>query len=45
VTLTGYQIIKFNIDDKAYESAKVSYNMVLFQMSSLNSPNSAFASA
>lgn len=26
VTLTGYQIIKFNIDDKAYESAKVSYN-------------------
>lgn len=26
VTLTGYQVIKFNIDDKAYESAKVSYN-------------------
>ena len=26
VTLTGYQIIKYNIDDKAYESAKVSYN-------------------
>ena len=26
VTLTGYQIIKYNIDDKNYESAKVSYN-------------------
>ena len=26
VTLTGYQVIKFNIDDKAYESASVSYN-------------------
>lgn len=26
VTLTGYQVIKYNIDDKNYESAKVSYN-------------------
>lgn len=26
VTLTGYQIIKYNIDDKSYESAKVSNN-------------------
>lgn len=26
MTLTGYQVIKFNIDDKAYESASVSYN-------------------
>ncbi|MEG1699981.1 MAG: RagB/SusD family nutrient uptake outer membrane protein [Alistipes sp.] len=26
ITLTGYQTIKYNIDDKAYESAKVSYN-------------------
>lgn len=26
VTVTGYQMIKYNIDDKSYESAKVSYN-------------------
>ena len=26
VSYTGYQVIKFNIDDKAYESASVSYN-------------------
>lgn len=26
VTLTGYQVVKFNIDDKSYESAKICYN-------------------
>ncbi len=26
ITLTGYQVIKFNIDDKSYESASICYN-------------------
>ncbi len=26
VTLTGYQVIKFNLDDKKFESANISYN-------------------